>query len=133
RAMRDTVRPEFLNRIDEIIVFSPLTLEQVEQMVDLQMKSVVERLGEQGLVVELTEDARMWLARQGYDPQFGARPLRRALQRFVESPLSVQLLKGNFRRGDVVLVEASNDGLAFVKQEGASFELPKKVDQERGE
>ncbi len=126
RAMRETFRPEFLNRIDEIIVFSPLSLEQVQQMVDLQMRSIAERLGEQGLVVELTDNARAWLAQQGYDPQFGARPLRRALQRFVESPLSVQLLKGTFRRGDVVLVDAhESQGLIFTKQEGTSFELPK--------
>ena len=125
RAMRETFRPEFLNRIDEIIVFSPLSLDQVKQMVDLQMHSVAERLGEQGLVVELTDDARAWLAQQGYDPQYGARPLRRALQRFVESPLSVQLLKGAFRRGDVVLVEVvEGQGLSFVRQEGTSFELP---------
>src|SRR5258708_1126225 len=129
RAMHDTFRPEFLNRIDEIIVFSPLTLEQVEQMVDLQMRSVVERLGEQGLVVELTEEARVWLARQGYDPQFGARPLRRALQRFVESPLSVQVLKGAFHRCDVILVEVKEgEGLVFARQEGASYELPVKKD-----
>jgi len=125
RAMRETFRPEFLNRIDEIIIFSPLTLEQVQQMVDLQMRSVAERLGEQGLVVELTDNARAWLARQGYDPAFGARPLRRALQRFVESPLSVQLLKGAFHRGDVVLVDASDEaGLSFTRQEGATYELP---------
>jgi ATP-dependent Clp protease ATP-binding subunit ClpC len=131
RAMHDTFRPEFLNRIDEVIVFSPLSLEQVQKMVDLQMRSIEERLGEQGLVVELTDNARAWLAQQGYDPQFGARPLRRALQRFVESPLSVQLLKGAFRRGDVVLVDASADeGLTFHKQEGTSFELPVKKDAE---
>jgi ATP-dependent Clp protease ATP-binding subunit ClpC len=131
RAMRETFRPEFLNRIDEIIIFNPLSLEQVQQMVDLQMRSVADRLGEQGLVVELTDSARAWLARQGYDPQFGARPLRRALQRFVESPLSVQLLKGGFHRGDVVLVDVTeNDGLVFTRQEGASFELPVKKDVE---
>jgi ATP-dependent Clp protease ATP-binding subunit ClpC len=107
------------------VVFSPLSLDQVKQMVDLQLQSIAERLGDQGLVVELTDAAREWLAKQGYDPQFGARPLRRALQRFVESPLSVQLLKGNFHRGDVVLVDATEqEGLTFTRQEGASFELP---------
>jgi len=128
RAMRETFRPEFLNRIDEIIVFNTLSVEQVQQMVDLQMHSVTERLGEQGLVVELTDAARAWLAREGYDPQFGARPLRRAVQRFIESPLSVQLLKGAFRRGDVVLVDADENGITFHKQEGASFEIPVKKD-----
>src|SRR5260221_7606349 len=129
RAMHDTFRPEFLNRIDEIIVFSPLSIHQVQKMIDLQMRQVAERLGEQGLVVEMTDSARAWLAAQGYDPQFGARPLRRAVQRFVESPLSVQLLKGAFHRGDVVLVEATeSDGLTFVRQEGTSFEIPIKND-----
>src|SRR5258708_4513182 len=129
RGMRGTFRPEFLNRIDEIIVFSPLAMEQGQSMVDLQMRSGTERLGEQGLVVEMTDSARAWLAAQGYDPQFGARPLRRAVQRFVESPLSVQLLKGAFHRGDVVLVEATeSEGLTFVRQEGTSFEIPIKND-----
>ncbi len=128
RAIRETFRPEFLNRIDEIIVFNPLTQVQVEQMVDLQMHSVTERLGEQGLVIELTDAARAWLARQGFDQQFGARPLRRAVQRFVESPLSVQVLKGNFRRGDVVQVDVDDNGLVFHRVEGASFQLPVKTD-----
>jgi ATP-dependent Clp protease ATP-binding subunit ClpC len=125
RAMHDTFRPEFLNRIDEIIVFTPLSLEQVQEMVELQMRSIHERLGEQGLIVELTDGARAWLAKQGYDPQFGARPMRRALQRFIESPLSVQLLKGAFHRGDVVLVDVNEDNaLVFTRQEGTSFQLP---------
>jgi ATP-dependent Clp protease ATP-binding subunit ClpC len=113
RALRETFRPEFLNRIDEVIIFSPLSQEQVEQIVELQMQSVGGRLGEQGLVVELTKAACAWLARQGYDPNFGARPLRRAIQRYVESPLSVQLLKGIFGRGDVVLVDVDANGLVF--------------------
>ncbi|MBX3085175.1 MAG: AAA family ATPase [Anaerolineae bacterium] len=127
RAIRDTFRPEFLNRIDEVIIFSSLSQEQVTLIVDLQMKDIAERLGEQGLVVELTDAAKHFLAAQGYDPQFGARPLRRAMQRFIESPLSVQLLKGQFRKGDVVLVDAvEGEGIKFVRQEGASFELPVK-------
>ncbi len=131
RALRDAFRPEFLNRIDEIIIFNPLTLEQVQRMVDLQMALVADRLGELGLVVELTDAARVWLARQGYDPQFGARPLKRAVQRFVESPLSVQLLKGTFHRGDVVLVDADESGVTFHKQEGATYELPVRKDAEQ--
>ncbi len=130
KAMRDAFRPEFLNRIDEVIVFSPLSLEQVQRMVDLQIHLVAERLGEQGLVIELTDAARIWLAKQGYDPQFGARPLKRAIQRFVESPLSVQLLKGNFQRGDVVLVSTNDKGITFTKQEGVTYELPVHKDAE---
>jgi ATP-dependent Clp protease ATP-binding subunit ClpC len=109
-AMRRTFRPEFLNRIDEIIVFEPLSMEHVKQIVDLQMKDIAERMGEQGLYVALTEDARTKLAQIGFDPQFGARPLRRALQRYVESPLSVQLLRGQFVRGDMVEIFVNDDG-----------------------
>jgi ATP-dependent Clp protease ATP-binding subunit ClpC len=117
KALKEVFRPEFINRVDEIIVFSRLTLEQVEQIVDLQMREISERLGEQGLQVELTEAARKWLAREGFDPQFGARPLRRALQRHVESPLSVRLLRGEFASGDRVLVDVGEEGLTFSKME----------------
>jgi ATP-dependent Clp protease ATP-binding subunit ClpC len=116
KALKDAFRPEFLNRIDEIIIFSPLTLEQVEQIVDLQMAEIRERLGDHNLSVELTPAARAWLARQGYDPAFGARPLKRALQKHVESPLSVQLLRGDFEEGASVLVDVGDDGLTFTVQ-----------------
>jgi ATP-dependent Clp protease ATP-binding subunit ClpC len=119
-AMRDTFRPEFLNRIDEIIIFEPLLLEHVEQIVDLQMQSIVARLRESGLNVHLTEPARHWLARQGYDPQMGARPLRRALQRYVENPLSVRLLKGDYHPGDLVVIDEANGELAFNRQMDAT-------------
>jgi ATP-dependent Clp protease ATP-binding subunit ClpC len=118
RALKDTFRPEFLNRIDEIIIFADLTVENVEQIVNLQMGEIADRLAEQGLAVELTDDARAWLAREGFDPQFGARPLRRALQRHVESPLSVQLLRGEFERGDLVVVDAGETGLDFKRKPG---------------
>jgi len=109
-AMRKTFRPEFLNRIDEIIIFEPLTIEHVTQIVDLQMKEIANRLAEQELYVSLTDDARHKLAELGYDPEFGARPLRRVLQRYVESPLSVQLLKGEYKRGDMVQVFVNDEG-----------------------
>jgi len=108
-AMRRTFRPEFLNRIDEIIIFEPLSVEQVEKMVDLQMRDIASRMEEHGLYIAMTEDARARLARIGFDPQFGARPLRRTLQRYVESPLSIQLLKGEFARGDLVEVFVNED------------------------
>ncbi len=118
KALKETFRPEFLNRIDEIIIFSPLTIEQVEQIVDLQMRDIAARLEEQGLTVELTDRARAWLARQGYDPAFGARPLKRALQKYVESPLSVQLLRGAFPSGTRVVVDATEEGgLVFQAQD----------------
>jgi ATP-dependent Clp protease ATP-binding subunit ClpC len=113
RELKRTFRPEFLNRIDEVIVFSDLTVEDMERIVDLQMEEVQDRLGELGLDVELTEASRRWLAREGFDPQFGARPLRRALQRHVESPLSIKLLRGDFEKGDVVVVDVGAEGLIF--------------------
>ncbi|NWF69449.1 MAG: AAA family ATPase [Chloroflexi bacterium] len=119
KAMRDTFRPEFLNRIDEVIIFEPLSMQDVEKIVDLQMHSIAQRLREAGISVHLTEPARNWLARKGYDPQFGARPLRRALQRYVENALSIQLLKGDFRAGDMVLIDERNNQLVFERHEDA--------------
>jgi ATP-dependent Clp protease ATP-binding subunit ClpC len=113
--LKRTFRPEFLNRIDEIIIFHTLTKEQVQQIVDLQMQEIAERLGEHSIHIELTDTAREWLANEGYDPQFGARPLRRTLQKRVESPLSVQLLRGDFQPGDTVVVDAGEEGLIFRK------------------
>jgi ATP-dependent Clp protease ATP-binding subunit ClpC len=105
KALKSTFRPEFLNRIDEIITFSPLSKDEMGQIVELQMNEVQERLKERGLQVELTEKARLWLANEGFDPAFGARPLKRALQKHVESPLSVDLLGGVFTQGDKVIVD----------------------------
>jgi len=105
KALKTTFRPEFLNRIDEIIMFSPLSEEDVIHIVDLQMAEIRQRLSEHGLTVELTPAARTWLAKVGFDQNFGARPLRRALQKYVESPLSISLLSGEFHRDDHVLVD----------------------------
>ncbi len=118
KALKSTFRPEFLNRIDEIIMFSPLTTEQMLEIVDLQMKEVRSRLEEHGLKVELTEEAREWLAKEGYDPSFGARPLKRALQKYVESPLSVALLSGEYVEGDTVLadLDAEKNEIVFHKK-----------------
>ncbi|MGQ9467992.1 MAG: ATP-dependent Clp protease ATP-binding subunit [Anaerolineae bacterium] len=136
RALKETFRPEFINRVDEIIIFNRLTLEHMEQIVDLQMREIAERLAEQGLEVELTDAARRWLAREGYDPQFGARPLRRALQRHVESPLSVRLLRGEFRSGDRVRVDVGEAGLTFTRvevgEESPPLRMPEPVLQAQG-
>jgi ATP-dependent Clp protease ATP-binding subunit ClpC len=109
KALKNTFRPEFLNRIDEIITFSSLSKEQMQQIVDLQMEEIQERLCEHDLAVELTPAAREWLANEGYDPAFGARPLRRALQKHVESSLSVSLLSGEFKSGDKVIVDVDEE------------------------
>ena len=113
--LKRTFRPEFLNRVDEIVIFHRLTKEQVKQIVDLMMKEIGQRLEEQNISLQLTEEAREWLAKEGYDPNFGARPLRRALQRFVESPLSKSLLQGEFSPGDVILIDRRDSALIFEK------------------
>jgi ATP-dependent Clp protease ATP-binding subunit ClpC len=120
KALKGAFRPEFLNRIDEIIMFSPLSVEQMEQIVTLQMKEIQDRLNEFGVKVELTAEARKWLAKQGYDPAFGARPLRRALQKFLESPLSVELLGGRFAQGRTISVHVKEgeDALEFKEKDG---------------
>lgn len=109
KALKKNFRPEFLNRIDEIVMFSPLSREEVTAVVDLQMQEISERLRERGLKVELTREARDWLANVGYDPAFGARPLRRALQKHVESPLSVSLLEGKYSEGDTIMVSVDKE------------------------
>ena len=125
KALKKTFRPEFLNRIDEIIIFSQLTPEDMEEIVELQMREIEQRLDEYGLSVELTPAARTWLATQGYDPAFGARPLKRALQKHVESPLSVKMLRGDINDGDKVLINASEEnGLEF------TLEAAPKLDKE---
>jgi len=116
--LKRTFRPEFLNRIDEVIIFHNLTLEHVKQIVDLQMQEIRERLLEHGLNIALTEAAREWLAKEGFDPQFGARPLRRTLQREVESPLSKRLLQGEFQEGEFIVVDLEEDHLVFRKAPG---------------
>jgi ATP-dependent Clp protease ATP-binding subunit ClpC len=105
KALKGTFRPEFINRVDEIIMFSPLSIEEMEQIVVLQLKEVQDRLTEYHINVELTEAARKWLAKEGYDSAFGARPLRRAIQKYIESPLSVELLGGKYKDGATVLVD----------------------------
>jgi len=114
KALKGTFRPEFLNRIDEVITFSPLSREQMALIVDLQMKEVQERLSDHDMIVELTPAARDWLANVGYDPNFGARPLKRALQKHVESPLSVSLLSGDFSDGDKIVVDVDEAGEKLV-------------------
>jgi len=109
KALKGAFRPEFLNRIDEIIMFSPLSIEQMEEIVVLQMKEVQDRLNDYNITVQLTDAARQWLAKAGYDPAFGARPLRRAIQKNVESPLSVELLSGRYKDGATVLVDADEE------------------------
>jgi len=114
-ALKEAFRPEFLNRIDETIIFHPLTQEQIVRVVGLMTKDVQGRLEERGISFELTSDANLWLGKEGYDPVYGARPLRRAVTRHLENPLSKGILSGEFTSGDHVLVDAGTDGLVLSK------------------
>ena len=123
KELKKTFRPEFLNRIDEIIIFSQLTPEDMEEIVDLQMREITQRLNEHDLSVKLLPPAREWLAKQGYDPAFGARPLKRALQKHLESPLSVRMLRGDFSPGDKIVVDANDQkGLEFILESSPDVE-----------
>ena len=121
-ALKQTFRPEFLNRLDETVIFDPLSREQIAQIVGLLLKQVERRLDEQQITIELTEAARDWLAQEGFDPVFGARPLRRAIQRYVENALSNRILAGEVEHGAHVLVDLAADGkgLAFRQAEVAA-------------
>ena len=117
--VKRTFRPEFLNRLDETIVFHELTERQLRSIVDLMVRDLQKRLAERKLDIELTEKAKSWLAREGYDPVFGARPLRRVIERCVENPLSTKLLRGEFKEGDTVKVELGDEGLTFAAKTSA--------------
>src|SRR6266516_1483723 len=112
-ALRDVFRPEFLNRIDEVIEFRPLSKEQIAEIVELQLRRVHERLAERGLGLELSDAAKEALAEAGWDPTYGARPLKRAIQRLVENPLALRLLEGEFADGDAVRVDSRDGALVF--------------------
>jgi ATP-dependent Clp protease ATP-binding subunit ClpB len=113
--LRQHLRPEFLNRIDEVIVFRPLGLEEIKQVVDIQSAHLRKRLADKRITLELTDGAKALLAREGFDPVFGARPLKRTLQRRVQDPLALRLLEGEFQPGDTVRVDALGDELTFRK------------------
>jgi ATP-dependent Clp protease ATP-binding subunit ClpB len=113
--LRSTLRPEFLNRIDEIVIFSPLRREQIERIVDLQLEQLARRLASRRLTLDVTPAAKAYLAREGYDPQFGARPLKRTIQRLVQDPLAIKLLEGEFSEGDTVTVDVHGDEMVFTR------------------
>jgi len=110
RELDNVFRPEFLNRLDDIILFQSLTQEDIMRIVDIQLNRLTQRLQSRRLTLELTGDARRWLAERGYDPVFGARPLKRAIQRDLQDPLAVAILEGNVHEGDHIVADASMDG-----------------------
>jgi ATP-dependent Clp protease ATP-binding subunit ClpB len=114
-ALSEHFRPEFLNRIDEVVEFQPLSREQLGEIVELQLRRLRERLADRGLGLELADEAKEVIAEAGWDPTYGARPLKRAIQRLVENPLALRLLEGEFGEGDTVRVDARNGELVFEK------------------
>ncbi|MDZ7262256.1 MAG: ATP-dependent chaperone ClpB, partial [candidate division KSB1 bacterium] len=113
---RKTLRPEFLNRIDELIVFRSLTKSEIKGIVDLQFKQVQKMMKDHDITVELTEEAKNYLAEIGYDPAFGARPLKRVIQKYVTNPLANRILQGDFKKGDHVQIKLLENSLDFVKK-----------------
>jgi ATP-dependent Clp protease ATP-binding subunit ClpB len=118
-ALRDHFRPEFLNRIDEIVEFKALSREQLGDIVELQLTRLRERLADRGLGLELTDAAKEAIGEAGWDPAYGARPLKRAIQRLVENPLALRLLEGDFQEGDTIRVDAHDGELVFEKSVAA--------------
>jgi ATP-dependent Clp protease ATP-binding subunit ClpB len=115
--LRERFRPEFLNRIDEVVGFEPLTREQLSEIVELQLGRLRQRLAERKIELEVTDAAKELIAEEGWDPAYGARPLKRAIQRLLENPLALELLEGRFSEGDVVRVDAREGELVFERAE----------------
>ncbi len=130
--MAERFRPEFLNRIDEIVVFEPLTREQLGSIVEMQLTRLNERLAERGLALELTDGARELIAETGWDPAYGARPLKRAIQRLLENPLALRLLEGEFAEGDVIRAYAELGAIGFVVGEEPADDDALELARERG-
>jgi len=127
--LKKLFRPEFLNRVDEAIVFHELTHEEIGQIVDLMISKLRDQLAHQGVGIQLTGPARELLAKEGFDPAFGARPLRRAIQRMVEDPLSEEILAGQWTTGDVVELGAEDGAIKFNKTTGVPVAAPKRADK----
>jgi ATP-dependent Clp protease ATP-binding subunit ClpB len=121
QSMRSHFKPEFLNRVDDIVIFKPLGTEQIEHIVELQLERFRQMLADRKLVLEVTPDAKRMLAEEGYDPAYGARPLKRAIQRLIQNPLAMAILEGRFKEGDhIVVTPGANGQFAFERVEDAT-------------
>jgi ATP-dependent Clp protease ATP-binding subunit ClpC len=113
KALKEHLLPELLNRIDDVIIFHPLTKENLKSIVELLIREVERGLAERNIKLEVNEEAKAWLVQKGYDPMYGARPLRRAIQKYVENPISTKILQGEFKEGDTIAVSLKEDNLSF--------------------
>jgi ATP-dependent Clp protease ATP-binding subunit ClpC len=118
-ALKESLLPELRNRIDDVIIFHPLTKEHLKSIVDLLIREVEGRLADRKIKLEVNEEAKAWLVQKGYDPMYGARPLRRAIQKYVENPISTRILQGEFKEGDTVAIGLQEDNLSFAARETA--------------
>jgi ATP-dependent Clp protease ATP-binding subunit ClpB len=118
--LRNHFRPEFLNRVDDVVVFRPLSREDIDKIVDLQMARLDILLAEKGLTLKLMPAARELIAERGYDPVYGARPLKRVIQRLVQNPIALAVLEGGYLPGDAVLADRDGDHLVFTRQAAAA-------------
>lgn len=115
--LKQTIRPEFLNRIDEVILFTPLNMKEIRQIVQLQFELVVKRLEKSGYHAKLTEAAIDWMAETGFDPQFGARPVKRMMQKYLLNDLSKEILAGNISKDAEIIIDAIHNQLIFKQQQ----------------
>jgi ATP-dependent Clp protease ATP-binding subunit ClpA len=123
-ALKQTFRPEFLNRVDDIIVFNTLSHDHLSKIIDIQLQRVIAVLAQRGIRLEVTAAAKEVLMTDGYDPNYGARPMKRSIQRLIQDPLALQLLEGRYLAGDTVVVDADAEKhLTFVKSEVQQPEL----------
>jgi ATP-dependent Clp protease ATP-binding subunit ClpC len=118
-ALKEHLLPELLNRIDDVIIFHPLTKEHLKSIVDLLIRDVERGLAERNIKLEVNEEAKAWLVQKGYDPVYGARPLRRAIQKYVENPISTRILQGEFKEGDTIAISLKEDNLSFAALKAA--------------
>ncbi len=112
-ALRDAFKPEFLNRIDEIIIFNSLGREEIKSIVEIQLKRLRQNLASRKMALEITDRAKALLADKGYDPVYGARPLKRTIQRLIQDPLAVKILEGEFKEGDRIKIDSAGDEMVF--------------------
>lgn len=115
--LKKSIRPEFLNRIDELIMFKPLTQEEIKKIVELNFSNITKAMAENNIKISASQNAIEWIAKQGYDPQFGARPIKRVLQRTILNELSKQILEGNIDKEKVIRIDKNENKLIFENEE----------------